>query len=221
VTWIAAALAVAAAFVALRWWTRRYDALGRARRFPVISVVGLAVLAIAAATPAYLRHREEDRLSSVASQLVGQHVTVHCQTFGQVFFQVGGELGFVKYGPDAVPEHHTTIMHGPCGALRSYLGSNKRHPSADEVVAVHVLTHESMHMRGITNEADAECAAVQRDETTAELLGADPASARLLARLYWLTDYPRMPANYTSPDCVPGGALDEHLPTAPWLAPTS
>jgi hypothetical protein len=221
VIWIAIAFAIAAAFVALRWCGRRYDGLGRARKFPVISVVVLSLLAIAAATPTYLRHREEDKLSAVASQLAGAHSTVHCQTFGQVFFQVGGELGFVKYGPGGVPDHHTTIMHGPCSALRSYLHSNKRRPSDDEVVAVHVLTHESMHMRGITNEADAECAAVQRDEETAQLLGADPASARLLARLYWLEDYPRMPTSYTSPDCHPGGALDEHLPTAPWLAPAS
>jgi hypothetical protein len=219
--WIASALGIAAAFVAMRWCTRRYDGLGRERKFPTMSVVLLALLAIGAAAPTYLRHREEDRLSSVASQLVGQRATVHCQTFGQVFFQVGGELGFVKFGPDGVPERHTTIMHGPCAALRSYLRSNKRRPSADEVVAVHVLTHESMHMRGITNEADAECAAVQRDETTAQLLGADPASARLLARLYWLNDYPRMPDAYTSSDCVPGGALDERLPTAPWLPPAS
>lgn len=219
--WIAIALAIAAAFVAMRWAGRRYDALGRERKFPVISVVLLSLLAIGAAAPTYLRHREEDKLSAVASKLVGHPATVHCQTFGQIFFQVGGELGFVKFGPDGVPERHTTIMHGPCSALRSYMHSNKQHPTADEVVAVHVLTHESMHMRGITNEADAECAAVQRDETTAELLGADPASARLLARLYWLNDYPLMPDNYRSSECVPGGALDEHLPTAPWLVPAS
>jgi hypothetical protein len=220
VIWIAAGFAVAATFVALRWWTRRYDALGRPRRFPSVSVVALVGLAIVAAIPPYLRHREEDKLSSVASRLVGGPAKVHCQTFGQTFFQVGGELGFVKWGPDGVPEHQTTIMRGPCGDLRSYLDSNKQHPSEDQIVAVHILTHESMHMRGIKDEADAECAAMQRDAETAELLGADQAEAEALANAYWIGVYPRMPDGYTSADCKPGGTLDEHLPMPPW-APAS
>jgi hypothetical protein len=87
----------------------------------------------------------------------------------------------------------------------------------DEVIAVHVLTHEAMHMRGETNEATAECEAVQRDRTTAALLGATPRQADELARTYWLTVYPDMPADYSSAECRPGGALDEGLTTAAWL----
>jgi hypothetical protein len=87
------------------------------------------------------------------------------------------------------------------------------------VVAVHVLTHESMHMRGLTNEAAAECAALQRDETTAQLLGATAAEARSLARDYWLTVYPDMPSDYRDGGCVPGGPADERLDTAPWAPP--
>lgn len=81
---------------------------------------------------------------------------------------------------------------------------------------MHVLTHESMHMRGLTDEAAAECAAIQRDELTAELLGAAAAEARQLARRYWLLDYPQMPDNYRSGDCTPGGPMDERLATPPW-----
>lgn len=216
----AALFGAGALIVAARWWLRRYDALGRRRRFPTYSVTALAVIAIVLMIPTYLRHREEDTLSRVASQLVGAKVKVHCQTFGQTFFQVGGELGFVEWGPDGVPEHQTTIMRGPCEDLRHYLDSDKQHPTPDEIVAVHVLTHESMHMKGIKNEADAECAAMQRDAETAELLGASDAAAQALARLYWLNDYPLMPDNYRSSDCTAGGALDEHLPQAPW-APRS
>ncbi|MGB8651524.1 MAG: hypothetical protein WCD35_12785, partial [Mycobacteriales bacterium] len=90
------------------------------------------------------------------------------------------------------------------------------HPTMDEAVAVHVLTHESMHMRGQTNEALAECEAVQRDEITAHELGASVEQARRLARVYWLLVYPRMPEDYFSRDCRPGGPLDEGLASAPW-----
>jgi hypothetical protein len=51
------------------------------------------------------------------------------------------------------------------------------------------------------------------------LLGADPADALALARIYWLNDYPLMPDAYRSPECHPGGALDEHLAMAPWNPP--
>jgi len=57
---------------------------------------------------------------------------------------------------------------------------------------------------------------LSQDELTAELLGAQPAEARQLARRYWLLDYPQMADNYRSGGCAPGGTMDEHLATAPW-----
>jgi len=213
---IAVLFLLAAFAVGVRWWLRRYDALGRPRSFPYLGVGLLVVLALVAAVPPYLRHREEDRLSSVATRLVGSPVKVHCQSLGQEMVDLGSELGYVKWGPDGVPEHETLIKHGPCGQLKAYEKSSKLTPSDDQVIAVHVLTHESMHMRGLSDEAQAECAAMQRDAATATLLGADTASAAALARRYWASMYPRMPEAYRSSDCVAGGALDEHLPDRPW-----
>jgi hypothetical protein len=219
--WLALLAAAAAIVVSVRWWLHRYDALGRAQPFPKVAVPVLAVVAVVALVPPYLRHREEDRLSQVASTLAGVKVKVHCQTFGQELVDVGAELGYVRYGADGVPEHQTLLKRGPCIALRAYLRSDKHLPTDNEVIAVHVLTHEAMHMRGITTESRAECAAVQRDEQTAELLGADPLEARELARRYWLNDYPLMSDDYRTPDCAPGGRLDEHLATAPWAPAAS
>jgi len=34
--------------------------------------------------------------------------------------------------------------------------------------------------------------------------------------LYWRTVYPARPDGYRSSSCRPGGAMDEHLPDAPW-----
>src|SRR3954447_3958080 len=212
---IAVLFLLAAFAVAVRWWLRRYDALGRPRSFPYLGVGLLVVLALVMAVPPYLRHQEEDRLSAVATRLVGTTVKVHCQSLGQEMVDVGSELGYVKWAADGVPEHQTLIKHGPCRALHAYEKSSKLAPTDDEVIAVHVLTHESMHMRGLTDEAQAECAAMQRDATTATLLGADAASAAALARRYWTSMYPRLPDDYRSTECVAGASLDEHLPDAP------
>jgi len=215
-TWVAIALALGAAVVVVRWAFGRYDSLGRARAFPVVGVLLLAIPAVAAATPGVLRWREERSLERAASSLVGFPVDVKCQSFGGAFVDAGAELGWVPYGPDGVPERHTLIKYEPCGHLRHYLGSDKATPTLDEVVAVHVLTHEAMHMSGITAEASAECAAMQRDARMAVLLGASPAQGAALAETYWRTVYPRMPDPYTTADCAAGGPLDEHLPDPPW-----
>jgi hypothetical protein len=199
-----------------RWWTRRRDELGRPRDFPVFSVSLLAVIAIAAAVPVVWRLEEEDRLSHVASALVGHPVRVHCQSFMQAMSDLGAELGYVRYDMDGDPEPSTLIKRDPCGLLRSYYDGHRSRPSRDMTIAVHVLSHESMHMRGLTAEAAAECAAVQRDIRTAELLGATPLQARELARDYYLAVYPDMPDEYRDGECRQGGRSDEHLDTAPW-----
>lgn len=213
---LAIGLAACAGLVAMRWAIRPSDALGRARRFPYYSVGFLLALAGLALVPGYLRHSEEHRLAEVASTLAGTTVEVHCQTLGQSFFQLNGDAGWVKYGADGRLEHRTTLDREVCNDLRSYLSSDKSAPTPDRVIAVHVLTHESMHMRGITSEAAAECAAVQRDVVTAQLLGATPAEADALARMYWHIDYPQMPSGYRSADCTANGSMDEQLPDPPW-----
>ena len=50
------------------------------------------------------------------------------------------------------------------------------------MVAVHTLTHESIHMSGVTSESATECLAVQRDAEMARLLGAPRTAASELAR---------------------------------------
>ncbi|HTY72585.1 MAG TPA: hypothetical protein VMI11_09205 [Actinomycetes bacterium] len=213
---LAQVLVCAALFLALRWGLHRVDALGRPGRFPAIAVVALVLPALVFATPGVHRRAEQKQLAAAASELIGIRVSVHCQTFGQAFVDGGTELGYVKWGAGGVPEHRTLIKHDQCADLRGYLHSSKVHPTLDQVIAVHVLTHESMHMSGITDEALAECAAVQRDARMAQLLGATPGAGLYLARTYWRVVYPDMPDGYVSGECRPGGLLDEHLPDAPW-----
>ena len=217
--WLCLALLAAAAALAVRWYPRRVDELGRRVAFPWVGVLLLVALAVATAVPGVLRGLEERRLSGVASALAGARVTVRCQGFGGAFVDAGAELGYVPYRPDGRPERWTLIKRDPCRDLARYLRSGGRRPSRAQVVAVHVLAHESMHLAGLTAEATAECAAVQRDARTAGLLGASPGDARALAVAYWRTVYPDMPDGYRSAACAPGGPLDERLPDAPWAQP--
>jgi len=212
---IAIALVAAGAVIAVRWWFGRVDSIGRKVALPW-SAWMLPLLGFLAFIPVVRHHDEEARLGHVATLLAGGHATVHCQSGTAEWVDAGGELGYVKWGPDGVPEHSTLIKHEQCGLLAKYLGGHRQRPSLDAVVAVHVLTHESMHMAGITNEAQAECAAVQRDYQTAQLLGATAKQAEYLVRVYWTAVYPNMPDDYRTDTCRAGGTLDEGLADAPW-----
>jgi hypothetical protein len=174
---------------------------------------------MAAAVPGVLRGQQERRLGGAASVLAGARVAVRCQSFGGAFVDAGPELGYVRWGADGKPEPWTLIKRDQCRHLAAYGRSDKRRPTRDEVVAVHVLTHEAMHLAGRLSEAGAECAAVQRDARTARLLGAEPADAARLAATYWSEVYPLMPGGYRSEQCQAGGSMDEALGDAPWLAP--
>ena len=214
--WVSGSLFVCAAGIVARWWGRRIDALGRPRSFPLLSVAALVILALAIVTPRLMRARLEHRLAGAASTLVGSSVDVHCQTAGETFTDAGADLGYVAFGPDGMPAKRTTIKWAQCRALSSYVRSGGLNPSRDEMIAVHVLTHESMHMSGVRSEAESECRAMQRDARMALLLGAARSDARYLASWYWKTIYPRMSPAYRSEDCGPGQALDAGLPEPPW-----
>ncbi|MDQ3661972.1 MAG: hypothetical protein M3454_13125 [Actinomycetota bacterium] len=147
---------------------------------------------------------------------MGSSVDVHCQSAGETFSDAGADLGYVAFGPDGVPERRTTIKWKQCRALASFARSEGIRPSRDEMIAVHVLTHESMHMSGVRSEAESECRAMQRDARMARLLGAARSDARYLASWYWQEIYPHMSPAYRSEDCGPGQALDAGLPDPPW-----
>jgi hypothetical protein len=214
--WVSIALLVLAAVLTVRWYRARYDALGRPHGFPVIGVTLCLIAGIGSAVPVALHRRTERQLDAAASAVAGMPVSVHCQTAGEATVDAGAELGYVKFGADGVPERHTLIKWKPCHDLAAWMSSDQDRFSRGQLIAVHVLTHETMHMAGTTDEAVTECRAMQRDAVMAEKLGADPAVARAFAVRYRREIYPAMPDAYRSGECAPGGSLDEHLPDAPW-----
>jgi hypothetical protein len=208
---------VAAGVVALlRWWLRRLDVLGRKRPFPLVSVALSAVLAVGCAIPVLQHHRLEGRLSAAASRIVGFDVRVHCETPGETMLEATGDLAHVSFDRNGRPERRAVVKWEQCRDLSSWLRSPRGDADPAQLIAVHVVTHEAMHMAGILDEAKAECAAVQRDQVMAQALGATAVDAATLARRYWIGVYPRMPDGYRSGECGPGGGMDERKNGAPW-----
>ena len=124
----------------------------------------------------------------------------------------GADLGRVEWDEP----HRAWLTLETCQHLGSWYRSDRADPTLDEAIAVHVLTHEAMHVDGARDEATTECRALQRDERTVVLLGGSPQEGAALAERIATEVYPRMPEEYRSSECRPGGALDRTPDDGTW-----
>jgi len=151
---------------------------------------------------------DQSRFSEVASQIAEREVTVECQRFSGALLDATAEAGYVEFDANGAPASTGRLERDTCNDLRHWLHSDKTSPTLDEVIAVHVLGHESYHLAGVRDEAETECSAMQRIDDVAQWLGSNPEQARSMAERYAVEVYPRMPDGYRSRDCVDGGTLD-------------
>jgi hypothetical protein len=105
-------------------------------------------MASCAAVPEVARAAQERRLGGAASALVGAPVAVRCQSLGGAIVDAGPELGYARWRAGGSPEPWALIERDQCRHLAAHVRSGKRRPSREQVVAVHVLTHEAMHLSG-------------------------------------------------------------------------
>ena len=166
----------------------------------------------------------ERRLSSIASQIAGRDVEVHCP--GPIGRALGQDTleGSVSFDAAGNPADETKLRKTSCAELDALAeGRRKKELACTEragilcgrharelAMALDVITHEAFHLRGIQDEARTECSSLQTMAATAQGLGATPAQGAALARGQLADAYPLMPEHYRSPDCAEGGALDLH-----------
>jgi hypothetical protein len=99
----------------------------------------------------------------------------------------------------------TELGHGQCGQ-----------DVIELAWAASALAHESYHLRGVRNEAAAECYGLQSTALVARLLHAPPAYAQRLETYTFWNVRPPVDFGYFSPECRDGGALDLHPASSVW-----
>jgi hypothetical protein len=162
-------------------------------------IAGLLALAVLGVRGHVRRIEVQHHAAAVAGAIAGHHVRVHCPgpIRRHLFYEI--TEGRVRFSAAGVPAAETNLSGDACEGLRRVLD---RGASLDlqclywqcsagdtrAAMAIAVLTHESVHMRGVMEEGANECEAQDRVETTALALGLTPASAQSLA--HWMrTDY--------------------------------
>jgi hypothetical protein len=81
-------------------------------------------------------------------------------------------------------------------------------PRVVRAEALATFAHELEHLRGIDQEAQAECYSYQNLAAVAEALGASRDEAQRLRRVAWRELYPPSDPHYVSAECRNGGRLD-------------
>ena len=185
-----------------------------------------AVLLIPAAAWLVDRHDRvslQNRLAPIASEIAGRKVGVSCPgVFGRLLAPGDTAAGRVSVDADGRVSDHTDLRTATCreldalvdGGRERQLACAERSSSCGDDVqtlawAIGTVAHESVHLRGILDEALTECYAMQYLAFTAERLGTTPQQARNLALLHWETSPAKKPEQYQAPSgCEDGGKLD-------------
>jgi hypothetical protein len=188
-----------------------------------LALVLVLLVAGAWALEAHARSGTQRTLGAVASQLAGRPVSVRCQSFWANLLSINGHTGEVQFDAAGRPADSTWLTRGTCGRLHRFVSSHgsdleclktedwsgfqwagphdacvdRAAPIGEAVIT---LAHESMHLRGIGSESEAQCGAERLATQTVELLGGDPATGPLLERLARAWN-PSMPTEYQAPSC--------------------
>jgi hypothetical protein len=162
--------------------------------------------------------RLEPRFGRVASGLAGKQLEVRCwskadwrRLIREESSYTHGKLGANTLGFAGIGGTRVNLGPAVCDGLVD-LAYGRVRPTDEAgqlmlAAAVVTLSHEPQHSSGIAEESVAECNAIQLANGTAIRLGASPAYAAALVRMYWRHYGEELPA-YRSSECRRGGELD-------------
>jgi hypothetical protein len=194
------------------------------RRIALFAVLAAAFVLGLRSLEAHARTGTQRTASAVASELAGRPVAVRCQSLWADLFSVNGNLGEVRFDANGRPADDAWLTRATCKRLQRFVSSrgadlqclklldwsrfqwNAPHDACVDRAtrigqAVVTLAHESMHLRGIASESQAQCGAERAVPLVVVRLGADPMLGQLLQRLAraWNSS---MPTDYQT-TCTP------------------
>ena len=160
----------------------------------------------------------DPKLSRIASTLAGKDVEIRCWSRTDWTRLLREEKAYTLHHLDdntlgfaGVGGVRDNLSPDVCDSLDELQYEHWQPKAADAqlllATAVVTLAHEPQHSKGIAVEAQAECYAIQLMRETAVKLGATPAYAAELQRVYW-KHYDQELPTYRSAECANGRAYD-------------
>ncbi len=174
------------------------------------------------------RHQNERRLAYVATELAQREVAVSCPGFFARLVEITPYGGWVNFDEHGRPADETFLSARSCRGLEKLwradpppsfaclLASTCSREQQELVDGMLTLAHESWHLRGLTNEGQTQCYAVQTIERTARLFGIPATGAQVVAQSVAAEDAAAPRGEYHSSECRPGGRFDLAPETSAW-----
>jgi hypothetical protein len=173
------------------------------------------------------RAENENRLALVASAVASRDVDVSCPGFWARMVEITPNAGWVDFDRHGNPGDKATLSASTCRGLeRVWRGDQRTFAcliggGCDEdtrraVFGIVTLAHEAWHLRGIVDESQTQCYAIQTVEQVALRLGVDAREARVIALRVAADDAAAPRGEYHSTECRPGGAYDLNPGTHDW-----
>ena len=175
------------------------------------------------------REQTERGLALVASEVAQREVDVSCPGFWTRLVEITPNAGWVGFDEHGRPDDTTQLSARTCSSLDRLRrkgppevgcllerGLACPDSTLEVVEGLVVLAHESWHLRGVFNETQTQCYAVQTVEAVARSFGFAPRAAEFVAAQVALDDARAPAGEYHSPECRPGGAYDLHPKTEAW-----
>lgn len=192
----------------------------------VLAFVLLSVLAFVG-WQVFRTEQNEQRLALVAAEVAQREVGVECPGFLARLIEITPNAGWVEFDEHGLPSDETHLSSATCRSLEqvwraeeppsfSCLRTLCDGATLDLVAGIVTLAHESWHLRGVTNEAQTQCYAIQTLELVALRLGVGPPDARAVADFAAAYDAREPAGEYRSSECRPGGAFDLRPDTDAW-----
>ena len=168
-----------------------------------------------------------NRLALVASEVDLRDVEVSCPGFWTRLVEITPNAGWVDFDEHGRPSNKTSLSTTTCRGLErvwrgdqsSYtclIGGGCDQNTVRAVFGIVTLAHESWHLRGVVNEAQTQCYAIQTSERVALRLGVPPEDAQLIALRLAVDDAAAPSGEYHSSECRPAGRYDLHSETSEW-----
>lgn len=155
------------------------------------------------------RRQAEQRFTAEAARIAGHPVVVRCDD-SYSFTGVGSDAAGVAF----IPRSSAYLEPSVCRSLYRIAFEHRLGPRDDAAFAITVLAHEATHLRGVINEANTECFAVQEGVTLGQRLGLSAGTARDLMRFQLASDLSDASVQRVDyrlpPGCRDGGSLDLH-----------
>ncbi len=153
------------------------------------------------------RDRAEQRFSREAARIAERNVRVFCDD-AYAFTGAGSDAAGVAFTQRAIAYLEPTV----CRALYRIAFENELGPRDEASFAITVLAHEAVHLRGVRDEAETECFALQEGVELARRLGLAATTAGELMQAQQardLSDVTVARLDYRLPaGCRDGGPLD-------------